>query len=162
VTQVFQQAFDDAIKSQQTASPSRLRWKSGLAKSIYNLDEEGGIKDRLCADYTIYGPLNEPYLAVEIAYSQTLESVNEKVAHWMSIPSVVGVIVVKIQESPVFKRPEKRSGPHRRLTKEEWSKELASCPPFGPLNANGLNWAGEHQVTVAVHRRCEELIEQVK
>ena len=71
VTKSFQRAFDSAMTGVEEASASSIRWESGSSKAILELGLDNIIKKRLCADYLIYGPLNEPYLALEVAYSQT-------------------------------------------------------------------------------------------
>jgi hypothetical protein len=148
--------------AQQENSQTSLPWESGLAKSIYNLDEDGNIKHRLCADFTIYGPLNEPYLVIEVAYSQTSANVKEKVNMWLANPSIVGVILVEINENPNFKAPDYPNEILPKLTRLEWSQEIAACPKFGPLEVRGLKWAGAHQVTVTVYCQGEIVTAEVE
>jgi hypothetical protein len=140
------------MDTQQENSQISLHWESGLAKSIYNLDEDGNIKQRLCADFTIYGPLNEPYLVIEVAYSQTSANVKEKVNVWLANPHVAGVILVEINENPSYKAPDYPVDEILpKMSRLEWSRAIAACPKFGPLEVRGLKWAGAHQVAVTVY-----------
>jgi len=147
------------MEAQQDSVGKVLEWESGPAKSVVKVDDEGSIKRRLCADYTIYGPLNTPYVVLEVAYSQTLTNAKDKVTTWLAIPSVTAVILVNIQENPTFKAPEYADKSMVQLTTQEWKKETKVSPKFGPIKFEGISWAGVHEVSVSVYRSDKDVME---
>ena len=103
-----------------------------------------------------------PYLVVEVAYSQTLSSIERKVQVWMSIPTVVGVIVVQIDEQPSYTFPEVPTNLPGRMSEKEWLKVAEKSPKLGPIEVVGLKWSGKHAVSISVHQRLEKTVQLVR
>jgi hypothetical protein len=127
-----------------------LHWESGTTKEICVLKDDN-ISTRLCGDFTIYNPLNEPYLVVEVAFCQSKKDVENKVKSWLTIPHLVGIVVVVIEENPAYRVPQTIS-PSSRLTKEEWLGETLGHPKFGPFRVRGHQCVGAFQVNMTVYR----------
>jgi hypothetical protein len=160
VTEHFKQAFDAAMEMQMAVQPqSHLKWALEAGKIIYDIDGLGNIKHRICADLILFGTLNQPYLALEVGYSQSADQVKEKADVWMSISSVVGVIVVDVKEDPSFFFPPVTTDSPPNFQREEWLKAIESCPDMGPIEVQGRTWAGKHVVTVSIHYQGEILKE---
>ena len=114
--------------------------KSGTSKEIVNLAPDGTIKHLLIGDFTIYGPPMSPYLVVEVAYSQTLFNIERKVQVWMSISTVVGVIVVQIDEQPPYTFSEYPTNLPGSMREKKWLKVAEKSPKLGPIEVIGLKW----------------------
>ena len=154
-------AFDSAMAEQVALQAGEVEWKSGLAKTIRHRDDEGETKEKLCSDYTIYGPGGAPFLVIEVAYSQSRAAVRMKVEAWLSMPSIKGVVEINIDESPSFRTPDAPGSRPPNLTWEEWTNQIRACPKLGPLEINNRRWAGSHTVTVTVHQKGKNLFEEV-
>ena len=142
----------------EESSATPIQWESGSSKVICKIND-GIIEKRLCPDYIIYAPFNEPLLVIEVAYSQMYVKLMEKVAAWMAFPSVVGVIAVNIEENPSFKSPGFPDNLPPKLVKEDWLTKISDCPKFGPLEVNGQTWIGLHHLNIEVHQRGKPKVE---
>jgi hypothetical protein len=150
VTGHLGKVFGTAMEQQQETLGSSSIWDSGFNMPMLLMDGDS-VKAHICGDFTIYSPLNEPYFVVEVAYTQSKNSIDAKVKSWLTIPSMVGIVVILVNENPPYSSPELvEVSPG--FTKEDWTKVTSGHPEFGPVEFNNHTWAGAFQIDVEVHR----------
>jgi hypothetical protein len=114
-------------------------------------------------DVFLADELNHLLVVVEVAKNQSMAGVLQKMEDiWMQGPGVLGVVIIKIEESPKFCQPAKGKIPkERNLDECAW---MAKDWPDGPVSYDGHVWCGRlfTRIIVCIKRRAEAHPQQFK
>jgi hypothetical protein len=93
-----------------------------------------------------------PMIIVEVAFSESFSHVTNKVKDiWLLEPSVLGVLVLNVTESPRYRAPE----PPTRLkeeTQESWLGRSESEGDWGEIVVDGHRWSGKFSCQATLFR----------
>lgn len=107
-------------------------------------------------DVYLADELNRLLVVVEVAKNQTMENVLRKMEEiWMQGPGVLGVIIVKVEETPKFRKPATGKVPTECILDEcAW---MAQDWPDGPISYDGHVWCGtlSTRIIVCVKKRAD-------
>ena len=107
-------------------------------------------------DVYLADELNRLLVVVEVAKNQTMENVLRKMEEiWMQGPGVLGVIIVKVEETPKFRKPATSDIPTECILDEcVW---MAKDWPDGPISYDGHVWCGNlfTRIIVCVKKKAD-------
>lgn len=136
--------FADSMIRQKKACGRKLPWCLGtnLESRLEVDDGSGSIASKFISDLTIHDEFNKPRLLGEVAHTQTRNNVHKKITKRMAtIPSLIGSIVVNVDESPVYSIPAPAS-PNDYIDQSTWKDIVEEAPMFGPIKHQGRCWMG--------------------
>jgi hypothetical protein len=152
VVEAFHNTFKDSMVRQKKRCGRKLIWRIAL-NVVNNLEdgsEERFIKSIFIPDLTIYNNHAETLILVEVAYTQSRNNALAKIAERMaSNPSLLGAILLNVNESPVYGRPPTPT-PNDYIDTNSWDVAVGSAPIFGPIRCGGRRWVGSITCSVDV------------
>jgi hypothetical protein len=90
---------------------------------------------------------------VEVAFSQSLSNVHRKIADMLKDECLIGVLLVKIKETPKWSSPVRKPTSEDRMSKTDWFASMEQGRPFGCISSNGINWVNDIDVQVVLFER---------
>jgi len=150
--------FEDSMQRQRKACGRKLPWILGtnLESRLEAGDGSREILSKFLSDITIHNKYNAPLAIAEIAHTQTRSEVLKKVARRMAtIPSLLGAIVVSIDESPKYSRPSDSASPNDYIDESTWDSVVERAPAFGPINHRGRCWVGSIKCSIDIQLKDE-------
>jgi len=157
-----QEFFEDAMRAQQAEQDEHIEWTYGTnATHGIEVEEDGRLTpsgDKVTPDGAIYGPKNPLTLVTEIANSQTLSDARMKISKAMEMPSVVGGILVNLEESPVYASPKGGEWKHKVgdeyiSAQDYYAQVVPDDVRRGPREIQGFQFVGKYTSSMEVMRR---------
>jgi hypothetical protein len=144
------------VLTEQMQKP-RNTWAFHTGKNTWYADKAN--EGMFTADGTITVS-GEPVLLLEVACSQPWKEVHDKVV-WIlnreeAWRTLLGVLVIKIEESPRWTSPSKASVSDNYIKKDRWDEAARQSQrqnPFGGINIAGNAWVGQVQVDICLFQQ---------
>ena len=161
------------MRAQQCTQESTILWTYGTNSThcIEDVTEDGRFSpsgDKIIPDGLIYGPHRPLTLVTEIANSQTM-SAAKKIEMAMRVPSVVGDILIDLQESPIYESPTWKRAEWRRedgddyITAENYNTmDFPDNVRWGPRTIQGFQFAGSFTCFMEVIPRNKQPVHGVR
>ena len=164
--QIIRHLLEKAMQAQGSAE--KLRWTYGTNSTHYieAIDGDGELGptgDKITPDGSIYDPVNGLSLVTEVANSQTYRSAKEKIQIAMQSPSVIGGILVNLEESPKYASPDRDewlvSGqPVKYISAADYGQlQVSDGEVWGPRKIAGYQFAGVFSCSMDVILRDDSV-----
>jgi hypothetical protein len=107
-------------------------------------------------DYAVFHATSgDPYLVVEVAWSQTMKDVTQKITDYFVLPSVVAGVVIKIDETPQYKRPAIED--FKEVLETSWTAAAQDqATVCQPIKVEGVTWVHKTTCTLLLYFRSED------
>jgi hypothetical protein len=155
--EAFHNAFKGSMVKQKKRCGRKLKWRLGL--NVVNNLEDGSderlIRSNFIPDVTIYNNHAETLVLVEVAHTQSRNNALTKIEERMaSNPSLLGAILLNVNESPAYGRPPTPT-PNDYIDTDSWDVAVGSAPVFGPIRCGGRRWVGSITCSVDIRVNTE-------
>ena len=150
--------FEDSMQRQRKACGRKLPWILGtnLESRLEADDGSRAIQSKFLSDITIHNKYNAPLVLVEITHGQTRNDAHMKVDQRMAtIPSLLGAIVVNIDESPKYSHPTELASPNDYIDESTWDGVVERAPASGPITHRGHCWMGSIKCSIDIRMKGE-------
>ena len=99
---------------------------------------------------------HNPLVVVEVAYTQSVRQVLQKVKeNWLRAPKIVAVIVIKLDESPGYRKPAAdKAQTEPALSSEEWFDR--QWPLDKDIAYDGHTWYGRSYTRFIIFMKCAD------
>jgi len=168
--QIVRHLLEKAMQAQRSAQSEseKLNWTYGTnsTHSIEAIDSDGELGptgDKITPDGSIYDPVNGLSLVTEVASSQTYKSAMEKIQTAMQSPSVVGGILVNLEESPKYASPcSDQWQPAKYISAADYGMvQVSDGEGWGPREIAGYKFAGVFSCSMEVILRGDPSVSAV-
>jgi hypothetical protein len=150
--------FEHSMQLQRVACGRKLPWFLGTNSEscLEASDESRRIESKFIPDITIHHKYGSPLVIGEVDFTQARNNVLRKISERMvRIPSLLGAIVINIDESPVYGTPTRPASPNDYIDESIWDRVVESAPVFGPIEHGGHCWVGSIRCSVDIQFRDE-------
>ena len=134
------------------------KWIAGTNSRfrVYNRDDPSPKLNVFAPDLFLTDEKHYLLLVVEVAKNQSMKQVLGKMENvWMLGPGIVGVVIIKIEETPRFRSPPANKTPTEPiLDQSDW---IDTEWPAGPISYDGHVWCGvlSTRIIVCVNRKAQ-------
>jgi hypothetical protein len=157
---VLQKFFESAMEAQQQGQEETIGWEYGTNAThhIRVLRENGQwrpTKDTITPDGSIYDPLDSLTLVIEVSNGQAMSDARAKIVKTMKMNTVVGGIILNLNESPAYSHPKPAEWNPRDEHTFMLAKEFGQQPHerWGAMTVQGYQFGGSIEGSMEVIQR---------
>lgn len=144
--------FSNATYRQEEQEPRFLNsWTVHATKSFW-YDENDRRKGEFISDVAVTVD-GMPVFLVEVAFTQKWDNVREKVGRLLKLESVLGVLVVNVDEQSKWASPVTEANASTDyIARRDWNTNAMATlaeNPFGRIVVNGHTWVHDLSITLS-------------